>query len=460
MNRSSYGAGSRVGQLRRRFARSEGLVFGEVLGEKAINEVLEHCGGRFLQRLFSPAVTLWAFLSQVLDTDKSCQKALSRVKAYLALQGQRCCGSTSAYCQARARLGREVVQRLCTRVAQTLEQRVTAEHLWCGRVVRVADGSGVSAPDTAQNQRAYPQPAAQKSGCGFPVLRLAVIFSLGSGALVAWAAGSLYSAELGLFRQIWDVLQPAEVLLGDRAYCSYCDMACLLARGIDTVARLNASRKLDPTGAVRLQQGDTLYCWKRPDKGPSWLEPKQFLALPEQLWVRVIQFQLQHKGFRPESITLCTTLLDSTLYPKEQLMHLYRLRWDAELDLRHIKTTLGMDVLRCRTPEMLLKEIDVFVLAYNLLRSLMFESAIAHRKPPLRISFKQTLQLLDSYAPLFAGLAAPQMRLLRQHLLLDIAEALVPDRPNRIEPRCLKRRPKPFDWLTTHRRQHRQVVAK
>jgi hypothetical protein len=334
----------RVQILKDKFAKSLGLPFKELLPSSVIGQALSELKIKYYQRLFDPFVTLWAFLSQVLDTDKTCHNAVSKIIAYLAEEGVEVPSTdTSGYCQARARLPEKLLEKLFGKAAQSLEEKVTTEHLWCGRSVKVIDGSTVSMPDTAENQKAYPQPKSQKPGCGFPIAKIGVIFSLATGAAVALVIDVLNTHDLKLARQLYQFLNPLDILLGDRAFCA-------------------------------------------------------------------------------------------------------------------LKTTLGMDVLRCKTPSMVRKEIYVYLLAYNLLRSLMWSAGTTYGTPPNRLSLQGTRHHLINFIPqLLTGSDAKRQQIYRT-LLKVVAHKAVSDRPARNEPRVRKRRPKAYPLMTKPRNELRKQL--
>ena len=341
----------------------------------------------YYRRLFDPIVTLWVFLSQVLDTDKSCHNAVSKVIAYLAEIGVEIPSTdTSAYCQARARLPEELLENLFSQAAQNIEEKVTIEHLWCGRNVKVIDGSTVSMPDIVDNQSCYPQPKSQKDGCGFPIAKIGVIFSLATGAAIALCIDVLNTHDIKLARKLYKFLNPLDILLGDRAFCAYADLVTLLKLECDAVFRKHQAQKTSMRQGKVVGDCDKLVTWYKPKKCPKGLSLDEFDALPQTITVREIYYYIVIPGFRTERVSLITTLLDKATYSTLDIVGLYGQRWDVELDLRHLKTTLGMDVLRCKTSSMVRKEIYVYLLAYNLLRSLMWSAGTTYGTPPLRLS--------------------------------------------------------------------------
>lgn len=447
----------RVQILKDKFNQSLGLPFKELLPSSVIASALKNLKIKYKQRLFDPFVTVWAFLSQVLDADKSCHNAVSKIIAYLTGEGVEIPSTdTSAYCQARSRLPEKLLEQLFSQAAQNLEEKVTTEHLWCGRNVKVIDGSTVSMPDTAQNQKEYPQPKTQKPECGFPIAKIGVLFSLATGAAVAVIIDILNTHDIKLARKLYQFLQPLDILLGDRAFCAYADLVAIKKLDCDAVFRKHQSRKMSMNKGKIIGNCDKLVTWYKPKRCPKALSKDEFDALPQIITVREIYYYIFIPGFRTERVSLITTLLDKRNYSTLEIIGLYGKRWDVELDLRHLKTTLGMDVLRCKTPPMVRKEIYVYLLAYNLLRGLMWSSGTTYGTPPLRLSLQGTRHHFNNFIPQLL-VASSQKRLqIYSTLLKIIAHKAVPERPGRSEPRVRKRRPKAYPLMT----KPRQVLRK
>src|SRR5579884_135604 len=320
-------------------------------------------------------------------------------------------------------------------------------------------------PDTPQNQAAYPQPVAQKPGLGFPLARIAAVFSLACGAVldvgICRYAGKGQS-ELGMLRTLWGMFRPGDVLLADRMMCAWTEMAMLKQRGVDTVCRLASSRSADFRRGKRLGNGDHLVEWAKPQK-PRSIDSKTYKAFPDFLLVRECLIQIAQPGFRVRTVVVATTLLDPVQFTKDDLAQLYRARWNAELDLRSLKQTLQMDVLRCKTPELVRKELWTHILAYNLIRTIMAKAATKHGIEPRSISFKGTIQTLEAFQPLIALLGEDDIEFREntfEQLLSAIATHRVADRPDRYEPRRRKRRPKPYDRLMKPRHAAKREMYK
>jgi hypothetical protein len=455
-----------VNFLRRQFLQDGGLPFTDVLSEVVVARAVEAIAAYWMDRIYSPLVTLWVFLSQVLSADHSCRAAVAQLIAHRLSQRQGPCSpETGAYCQARKRLPEEFFSNVARQTGRALDDGVPPEWLWKQRRVYAYDGSTVSMPDTAANQRAYPQPVVQRAGLGFPMARIAAVFSLACGAVlevgICRYAGKGQS-ELGLLRQLWNLFRPGDVLLADRFMCAWTEMTMLKQRGVDSVCRLASSRKADFRRGKRLGPGDHLVKWLKPTK-PRSIDRKTYNALPEYLLIRECRVRVEQPGFRVRTLVVATTLLDADQFTKDDLAQLYRARWNAELDLRSLKQTLQMDVLRCKTPELVRKELWTHILAYNLIRTIMAQAATKHDIPPRSISFKGAIQTLEAFQPVIAlqGQRDAAFRTLLYGRLLDaIVKHRVADRPDRYEPRRKKRRPKPYDRLMKPRRDTKRDMLK
>jgi hypothetical protein len=421
----------------------------------------------WLDRIFSPLVTLWVFLGQVLSADHSCRAAVARLIAHRISRGQSpCSGETGAYCQARKRLPEKFFSAVACLVGRALDTKAEQGWLWKGRRVYMFDGTTVTMPDTPENQAAYPQVYNQKPGLGFPIARIAAITSLACGAIVNLGfcryAGK-GQGEVSLLRQLWDVLAPGDVLLGDRLLGNWATIWFLGERGVELVSRLNTfHRRTDFRRGQRLGHDDHLVRWAKPTSIRS-LDRQAYHALPESITVRETRVRLQQPGFRTKSIVVVTTLLDPTQTTKEDLATLYRARWNNELDLRSIKSTMQMRELRCKTPESVRKEVWAHVLAYNLIRTVMAQAAATHGMEPRAISFKGAMQTLEAFQPLLElrTIRDQAHRLRLYHYLLDaIATHRVGDRPDRYEPRVKKRRRNHYNWLTKPRAEMKRNMAK
>lgn len=446
--------------IKQKLAHSLGLPFQEVLPETMIQEAVRAEGIQYRKRLFWPVVTVWMFLSQVLDKDKSCENAVSRLIAWLSSQKAPLPSSDpSAYCQARQRLPEGLFKRLFVGVAHRLQALVSQEGLWKGRRVFLIDGSTVSMPDTPDNQAAYPQHKSQAPGCGFPLARIVGLFSLATGAAWDLLIGAWKTPEIKMARQLYEQLAPEDILVGDRIFGSYADFWMLQIRDIDGLFRMHQRRKADFREGKRLGKNDHLVTWTKPKHCPQGLPQEIYDQLPETLTIREIRYALQRKGYRTKQVTLATTLLDPKAYPKDDLTELFGQRWTVELDLRHLKTTMGMDVLSTQTPPMVRKEIFCHLLAYNLIRSLMWDAAVRHQVSALRLSIQATIRHVMNFAPQLAQAGRRKRRVLYGDLLNLIAKEQVPDRSGRSEPRVRKRRPKAYPLMNRPRQELRRKLA-
>lgn len=412
------------------------------------------------KRLFCPVRTFWLFLSQVISGNISCAETVQKALAWLCYhQGKRGSQNNAGYCKARIRLRGQLIKRTSADLVEGIESRMEQGDLWQGRRVKIADGTCISMPDTGPNQKRFPQPKGQKKGCGFPSMRLVVVFSLATGAILKVAHGALAVHERTLFRRLWKWLEQGDILLADRGFCGYADFWFLLNKGVDCVMRNHQNRSKGVRKLKRLARGDLLVAWKKTSSKPKWLNRNKWRAIPGELTVRQITFPVEIKGFRTKTIIVVTTLLDPKAFPKELFIELYRKRWHAELFLRDIKTTMGMDVLKCKTPAMVIKELHMHIIAYNLIRCLMFKAAREHSVSTLRISFKGTVDILRQWAPLMNIVCHNRRRFdkMIDTLLHYIARNTVPERPNRLEPRARKRRPKTYQLLNKPRSEFKEI---
>lgn len=444
------------------FLQKDGLPFSEVLSEEQIQQAFEEESALFAtdeQSVYTPAVTLWAFLSQVLykDEQRSCVAAVTRVAVLLVALGKKpCSGNTGAYCRARAKLSEKVIERLTVDVASGCERQVPENWLWHGRHVQMVDGTTASMPDTPENQAEYPQQAAQEKGLGFPIVRLVVLLSLATGMLRGMAMGPYAgkeTGELALLRELLAHFEVGDILLADRYYCSYFMVALLMELGVDFVVRLHQRRRADFRRGRRLGRGDHVVEWQRPQR-PEWMDRATYDRMPKSIEVREVQVHVDQPGFRVESLVVVTTLVDAKTYSREEIAALYRQRWLAELDIRAIKITLGMDVLRCKTPEMVRREMWMCLLAHNLIRRTILQAARASGVGPRQLSFSAAMQAVAA-SWIVAVLNDSVTATLIEACLTNLAGHQVGNRPDRIEPRAVKRRPKPHRLLIKPRAQAR-----
>jgi hypothetical protein len=412
------------------------------------------------ERVFNLRFTFECFVWQMLNPSTSCREVVRHVQALLRLLGRPIIDEgDSAYVQARQRLPQQRLEHALETTAQAADDRVGLHGQVQGRPVRVVDASTTQLADTRKNQKRYPQPTTQKNGCGFPVLKFMVLFSLCSGAVLNVMFGNLHDHDLRLLHGLWQALKKGDILLGDRAFGEFTCLAALPNwLGVDVLARLHQCRKADFRKARRLTKHDGLFVWKKGYQQSQVLSASQWALLPAEINVRIIRFTATIRGFRSRPVRLVTSLLDPKGYPAQQLMALYARRWRLELCLRDLKTMLGMEQLRCKTPDTAQKELLAFLVAHNLIRCLIAEAVATYDVDLERISFKGSVDALRQYSSAISQARTRQMRTqLWQDLLLNLARDLVPYRPNRQEPRAVKRRPKPYPLLNKPRRHFKEV---
>ena len=455
--------------LRRRgvaSAKSVGIPFQEILPSKIIEEVINDLGIKCRSRLYTPIVIVWSFLLQVLDPEHSCKNAVSKVIAYLVAEGkERPSENTGAYCRARKKLPELLFKKLLDLSSQNLEKQVDKKDLWHGRHVKSIDDSSVSMPDTLENQKAYPQHPSQKVGCGFPIAAIGVLFSYCTGAVIGITIDTWETHDINLARQLSKYLKIGDILLGDRAFCAYTDICLWLNRGCDIVTRLHQGRvakgKKKPKYTVvednkktnkskkktRKYPHDRLILWDKPFVKPANISQQDFDSLPKNLVLRELHAYICIPGHRTKEIIVVTTLLDAIQYPAGEILDLYDDRWQAEINLKHIKTTLGMDVLSCKTPEMIRKEIYTYLLAYNLLRTIMYQSGVVVDLDPIRFSLQTTRQHLNNFIPQLINKTKVKGQKIYKTMLETIADSYQEKRVGRVEPRVKKRRPKAYPLM-------------
>lgn len=455
--------------LRERLSNSIALPFTDILPEDMIQQTLKEENIKYRKRLYDPIITLWIFIRQVLDPDKSCKKAVSGVLSILSdsvsdsvsdSREELPSGDTGAYCKARKRLSLSFIIRLLCHTGQAIHQRSTDEFLWCNRRVSLVDGSTFSMYDTPQNQKEFPQPKNQYKYHGFPVARILGIFSLATGAVIDAAIDSFWVPEIKLFRKLYSHLKPGDVILGDRLYGSYGDIALLSGKSVDCVFRMHHLRKTDFSKGKRLGSNgvcDHLVTWNKPRQGTIRLEPELYDQLPETMLLREVRYFLHIKGYRTRKVTLVTTLLDHNVYTYELLAELYGLRWQVEVNFRHLKTTMQMEHIQSKTPEMVRKEFYVHLLAYNLMRATLWEAGIKHNVHPLRLSYKGAIQYVLSFVPALAFIKDRES--IYGIMLTVISQEKLLERPFRVEPRMVRAKKRSFPRLTRPRQEIRQKLV-
>lgn len=448
------------------FLQGQGLPFADVLGAESIQRVFSQEDALFGQDdIFSTQIVLWAFLAQTLRDGKgaACSAAVADIAAYLLQTGQ-CppCGDTGDYCRARAKLSLTALRRLVVESARQLQRDADESWLWKGLHAKLVDGFTFTMPDTPENQEAFPQLNAQSPGVGFPIARACTVISLATACVCDVAIGPYEGKQTGenaLLRGMLDTFDEGEVVVFDRYYCSFMMLAMLSRGGVHVCTRQHQRRASDFRRGRRLGQDDQLITWTRPAK-PPWMSEAQYEQIPETLTLRELRYDVSVPGRRTKTLTVVTTLTDPEAYSKEDIAELYGLRWNVELDIRNIKQALGLDHVRCKTPEMVRRELWVTLLAYNLIRKVIATSAAVHDKQPRRLGFTLACQtVLASWMLLSTG-SCSNARSMYTTMLTHIAANEVANRPGRIEPRVLKRRRHRYPLMQTPRDQLRAELRK
>ena len=431
---------TQVQRFRKRFLQSIGTALADVIPTQSlIGWILEEVGS-YRERIYSPLTTLSLFIEQVLGSDHSCQDAVAKGLSLRVALGQSTCSlNTGPYCKARTRLPLSLLRRLAREVGSRLCADQPTAWRWRGREVKLIDGTTVSMPDTRANQARFTQSGGQQPNLGFPLARLVAVISLSTGAALEWAIDACKGKKTGETALLWRLLPTftrGEIVIADSYYCGYFMIAGLINQGADIVMPQHHLRITDFRRGKQLGVRDHLVTWTRPQR-PEWMEEATYAAMPEQLTMREV---------RAGGRTLVTTLLDACTVTKPALAELYAMRWQVELDLRSIKTVMQMDILRCKRPSMVEKEIAVHLLAYNLVRAVMAQAAAVHDVLPRQLSFKTALQLLRAFEVNLRHGSQQSPTTPQESLLAALAQRRLPHRPHRVEPRAVKRRPKQY-WL-------------
>lgn len=434
-----------VRQFLGRFAQTGTQALGSLFDPVQLESLIRQHSTHQRERIYPPMVTLSLFLEQVLGADHSCQDAVARgLSSRVAQDLPASSLNTGPYCKARQRLSSALLVELCKTLGQRICQTQPHPWHWRGREVKLIDGTTVSMPDTALNQASYPQSTLQKAGLGFPVMRIVGIISLGCGAVLDWVQGACsgkLSGETAMLRQLDAALHPGDIVLMDRYYTGYFTVARLLAQGVDFVSRQHQLRHTDFAQGQRLGKGDHVALWSRPVR-PKWMTPEEYEATPLNLQVRET---------RVGEWTVISSLKDAKAVSRQDLNELYCWRWHVELDLRAIKAVMQMDVLRCKTPAMVIKEVAAHLLAYNLVRSVMAQAAYRVGCLPRQLSFKGALQQLRAFEEQLRHGAYTRTTWLCEVLIAGVGQLKLQHRPGRVEPRAIKRRSKNLAFLTQPR---------
>jgi hypothetical protein len=458
---SFYSQRPTFGTVLRSFGSADGLPFADALSEEDINNACKEEGVDFANGpddVYTPAVTLWAFLAQCLSASKSCVAAVARVLVLRVSRGLSICAAgTGAYCKARAKLLESLLQRLTRQLGSGVESQAPDSWRWKNRCVKLADGCEVSMPDTPANQKEYPQSKSQKPGLGFPHMRMVVLLAFATACAIDAALGACKgkgTSETELFRKLLASIAAGDVIVADRFYCTWWLVALLRGRGADACFRLHQKRHYDFSLGRQLGQGDHVVSWPKPPR-PEWMDEETYASLPASLELREVEVVVNTPGFRVRQLVVATTLLDAERYSAADIADLYHQRWHVELDIRSIKQTLKMDILSCKTPAMIRREMWTHLLGYNLVRKVLAQAALAGQVKPRQLSFAGAQQTLNEFRWLLMTGREEDSELLVGVLLLAVKTHEVGNRPNRVEPREVKRRPKKQKLLMRPRQQRR-----
>ncbi len=444
------------------FYSDSSLAFGNVLSADRIREMFADSDALFgygENNFWNTGVTLWSFICQVLQDGKqrSCNAAVTNATRYMLEHGMAPPGPDSGeYCRARNKLNVKVLRQIVCDIASKMSHLSPCGWLWHGKDVKLVDGFTFTMPDTPENQHEFPQSKTQKPGVGFPIARACAVLSLANACIHNVAIGPYAGKETGetaLLRQVLNCFKPGDVMLADRYFCSFFMLAILKSRNVDVCMRLHQLRKTDLSKVKWLGENDYIDIWQKPQR-PKWMSQQLYDSLPEKMEIRVVTFSAKSKD-RKEQLNVVTTLVDVKEYPAEEIGRLYGYRWHVELDIFSIKQSLNLDHLRCKSPDMIRREFWVALLAYNMVRLVCAQAAFVYDKLARRMSFTIACNTLISQ-----WLMPPDefiRRELNRHNLYQIASCQVGNRPGRIEPRVIKRRPKSYSLMTKPRHEYRQA---
>lgn len=425
-----------------------------ILESEKFQTIISTCR-EFRDRIYNPLVTLLIFIKQVLCPDKSCKQAVvNYISEEIGAGNEKPISTnTGPYCKARERLPEGIVRELVNETASAAIKKVSKCWQVYGREVKAVDGTTVKMADTAANQQAYPQHGNQKQGAGFPIARLLIVVSLTVGTVIDYAVGAHKgkgTGEQSLFRSIHDCIEKDDILLGDRYYPSFFLMARLNKIEADGIFRGQSQRYYDFRKGEKLGKNDHIVSWTKPQK-PNWMSQNEYDAYPNKIRIR---------EFRVAGIVYVTTFLDPKKYNKKELVKIYKLRWHIEINIDSIKTVMNMDMLSCKTPEMVMKEIGIHFLAYNIIRIIMAEACQKNLGNPSGISFKGTIQIINSFMPYFQNSSVDRNDILYRKMLALIVKNKIGLRPGRVEPRKIKQRKKPFKTLNKPRKIEQEKIIR
>ncbi len=424
-----------------------------ILSSERCQRILSECR-EFRDRVYTPIKTVFVFIKQVLNPDKSCKKAVARIIVEQLNAGEKPVSSnTGPYCKARQRLPEGTVHELVKEIGTAPLNNAPSKWKPFGRNLKVFDGSTGKMADTKANQKAFPQHKNQKKGAGFPIVRFVVVMSLTVGTVIDYAIGAYKgkgTGESSLLRNILTCIEKDDIALGDRYFPNFFLMADLNKIGADGIFRGQGQRHYDFRSGVRLGKNDHIVFWEKPYK-PTWMAQKEYDSYPDKIQVR---------EFKVAGNVYVTTFLNARKYHKKELASIYERRWDVEINLKSIKATMNMDMLSCKTPDMVKKEIGIHFLAYNFIRIMIAEACIRHDAVPWKVSFKGTVQLLAAFMPYFLGSSTRRNKILYAKMLALIVKNKIGNRPGRIEPRVIKQRHKPFPTLKRQRSVEKEMLMK
>ena len=416
------------------------------------------------ERHFANRTTFWAWMGQIIDQNASCSKAVSMVQSWCAQAGLPAPSSdTGAYCKARKRISMRFLKGIASHLSDLMTRRIRPEDLWHGFVLKAIDGTSVKLMDTLKNQEKYPQPTSQKPGCGFPVMGMVGILNLSHGGWDAFATAPVSAHDLTVTQQLVDCFKRGDLVLADRAFCSYELIAQLMDRGVECVMRLHQSRHraLDWRKGKRISKNERLVIWTKPahQSQASQLSPEQWAALPQRMSIRLVKYHCTGRGQTEKDIIVATTLLDCRKHSAADVADVYGQRWGIELKIRDVKTTLGMEDFDVRTPDMAEKTLAMLMISYNLIKAMSQQAAIESGQSIGALGFKGVLDILVSYRGSYRGHQQHPAKRAELHATLIgiISTKLIEERPGRQEPRAVKKRPKPFPLLTKPRGEYVEI---
>jgi Transposase DDE domain len=450
-----------IHSVRDRLGQQDGLPFLDLLSRSSVEAACRRCRHRWRGRIYTPWITPSLFLSQILSDDHPCDEAVEELRKSRHDRGLASVSpETGSYCDARQRLPEDLIRDLARRAGQSIHDHSKGSWSFHDRPVKIVDGSTVVMPDTREDRAASPQAKAQAPGPGFPIARILVAFSLAVGTVLDAAVGpslGKQTSEPALLRQITGHFQPGDIVLADRFYGSYWPIAALQARGVDVLVRLHQGRAADFRRGRRSGREGHIVTWPRPQEVPTWMSRAELDAMPRERIIRELRVRVRDRTKRVREMVIATTLPDCKIYPADELRGSFRERWHAELDLRTLRTMMQMEMLRAGTPEMVREEIGMYFLAYNLIRGTMAEAARAGKIEPRSLSSKGALHTARAFEEVHLY-EASRIGADLPRLVESIGRKRVGGRPDRYEPRAVKRRPRPHPRLRMTRREAQRLI--